>query len=43
MAAKGSGEPPPRKALSLVLRILLYKFAVAASAATTNIIPLFFK
>lgn len=43
MAAKGSGEPPPRKALSLVLRIHLYKFAVAASAATTTNISLFFK
>lgn len=40
MAAKGSGEPPPRKTLYLVLRILLYKLAVAASAATANILSL---
>lgn len=41
IAAKGSGEPPPRKTLYLVLRILLYKLAVVASAATANILPLF--
>jgi len=41
MAAKGSGEPPPRKTLYLVLRILFYKLAVVASAATADILPLF--
>lgn len=41
MAGKGSGEPPPRKTLYLVLRILLYRLAVVASAATANVLPLF--
>lgn len=41
MAAKGSGEPPPRKTLYLALRILFYKLAVVASAPTANILPLF--
>lgn len=40
MAAKGSGEPPPRKTLYLLLRILLYKLAVVVSADTANILPL---
>lgn len=41
MAAKGSGEPPPRKTLYLALRILFYKLAVVPSAPTASILPLF--
>lgn len=41
MAAKGSGEPPPRKTLYLALRILFYKLAVVPLAPTASILPLF--